>query len=77
VSEKRACINRIWYKWLTIFFLVLFRGLQLLDRGFNLRADGDFEIIATARAIRTDFVGAGSPEFIPQTNNLQKPAPPH
>ncbi|MEY3870179.1 MAG: hypothetical protein RLZZ338_4070 [Cyanobacteriota bacterium] len=33
--------------------------------------------IATAKAIRTDFVGALSPEFIPQTNNLQKPAPPH
>ena len=36
-----------------------------------------FNNIATAKAIRTDFVGAGSPEFIPRTNNLQKPAPPH
>lgn len=23
------------------------------------------------------FVGAGSPEFLPPTNNLNKPAPPH
>jgi hypothetical protein len=26
-------------------------------------------------AIAVDFVGAGSPKFIPPTNNLHKPAP--